>query len=401
MSERGARLFLIGVAVTMLVVAVMFELRRPEIGSPPLPPTPLELAARVARHPADWEAATVLAEVALDARTENRFQLWRAAYDHASALAPGRPGPPNSFARAAFFHWAELSEKDRQDALAAYAPLLHDHYIFVRMAAPLFELTGDLSMLERAQPHTEYSMGMLIDLALRNGRFDDYRRLRDEMQRMRAADFNERLHTASPADLIAHFPDAPYYFDSEPLIAALLEELHRRPLDETPNRPAVIDGVVDYALRHSLEPLDGLEIVTHKAGAASDATRIQLARKLGLVNVARQIELGAFDPRRPQVADSDWHGLCGTELCNRAWRTIEASHAVSLTIQTLETDDVAAYAEIYVDDALRGEGEVGARRDFVVPVGTPGMHRIEVVLANPRTRNSTARRLHIAGITTL
>jgi hypothetical protein len=168
-----------------------------------------------------------------------------------------------------------------------------------------------------------------------------------------------------------------------------------------PARPAVIDGVVDYALRHGLEPLDGLEIVTRKTGAASDATRIRLARKLGLVNLARQIELGANDPRRPQVIDSDWQGLCDTDICYRAWRSIEAGHAVSLAIEAVETDDVAAYAEIYVDDVLRAEGEVGARRDFIVPVGNPGTHRVEVVLANPRMRNGSARRLHIATITTL
>jgi hypothetical protein len=401
MSERQGRVFLIGVAVTMLIAAAVFALWPPEIGSPPLPGTPPALAARVAKHAADWEAATVLAEVALDARNENRLQLWHAAYGHASALAPGMPGPPNSFARAAFFHWAELSPNDQQEALAAYAPLLQDPFRFVRMAGPLFELTGDLSMLERAQPHTEYSTRVLIDLALPNGRFDDYRKLRGELQQLRAVDFNARVHVASPGDLIAHFPDPPYYADSEPLIVALLQELHRRPLDEMPARPAVIDGVVDYALRHGLEPLDGLEIVTRKTGAASDQTRIRLAQKLGLVNLARQIELGANDPRRPQVVDSDWQGLCGTEICYRGWRSIEAGHAVSLAIQTVETDNIAAYAEIYVDDVLRAEGEVGARRDFIVPVGNPGTHRVEVVLPNPRMRNGGARRLHIATITTL
>jgi hypothetical protein len=401
MSTRGGKLFLIGAAVTMLTAAAAFELRPPEIGSPPLPGTPLALSARVAKHPADWEAATVLAEVALDARTENRLQLWHAAYDHAAALAPGLPGPPNSFARAAFFHWGELSPKDQQEALAAYAPLLKDPLTFARMAGPLFELTGDLSMLERAQPHTEYSVGVLLDLALPNGRFDDYRKLRGELQQLRIAYFNARVHVAAPGDLIAHFPDPPYFSDSEPLIAAVLAELHRRPLDEMPARPAVIDGVVDYALRHGLEPLDGLEIVTRKTGAASDQTRIRLARKLGLVNLARQIEVGANDPRRPQLAASDWQGLCGNDICNRGWRTIEAGHAISLTIETAQTDDVSAYAEIYVDDDLRGEGEIGARRDFILPVGNPGTHRVEVVLANPRMRSGASRRLHVASITTL
>jgi hypothetical protein len=36
-----------------------------------------------------------------------------------------------------------------------------------------------------------------------------------------------------------------------------------------------------------------------------------------------------------------------------------------------------------------------------VPTGSPGRHRVEVVLANPLTRNGFARRVHIAGITTL
>jgi hypothetical protein len=256
-------------------------------------------------------------------------------------------------------------------------------------------------MLERAQPHTQYSTGVLIDLALPNGRFDDYRKLRGELQQLRAVDFNKRVNTDSPADLVGHFPDPPYTSESEPMIVRLLEELHQRPLDAMPARPAVIDGVVDYALRHGLEPLDGLEIVTRRSGAASDPTRIRLARKLGLVNIARQIELGADDPRRPHVSDFDWQGLCGTDVCSRGWRSIEASHAVSLTIETAQTDNVAAYVEIYVDDALRAEGEVGARRDFIVPVGNPGTHRVEVVLANPRTRNGTGRRLHVASITTL
>jgi hypothetical protein len=54
-----------------------------------------------------------------------------------------------------------------------------------------------------------------------------------------------------------------------------------------------------------------------------------------------------------------------------------------------------------VEDALRAKGEVGPERDFIVPVGTPGSHRVEVVLANPLTRNHFPRRIHIAGITTL
>jgi hypothetical protein len=400
-NGRGARLFLLVVAVAMAGSALLFFVRRPEIGSAPLPSSVTALASRVGRHPTDWEAATLLTEVSLDSPSDKRVQLWRTAHDHASRLAPDRPGPSSSFARAAFFHWQELSPKDRQDALNAYAPLLADEARFARMAQPLFELTGDLSMLERARPRSEYATGILISLALRNGLFDDYRKLRADLQRERLNDFAARARSNSPADLIARFPDPPYRADSEPLIAALLDELHRRPLDEVPGKPTIVDALVDYALRHNLEPLDGLELITHRQGAASDATRIRLARKLGENNVAAQIEMGSADPRRVPVVESDWQGLCGNDVCYRGWRNIEANHAVALKIETVETDNVPAYAEVYVDDVLRGEGEVGARRDFIVPVGNPGTHRVEVVLANPTTRNGATRKLHIGGVTTL
>jgi hypothetical protein len=400
-NGRGARLFLIAVAVTMAASALVFFLRPPEIASPPLAKNVSALASRVERHPADWEAATLLAEVSLDSPSDKRVLLWRAAYEHASDLAPTRPGPAGAFARSAFFHWQELSPKDRQDALNAYAPLLADPLRFARMAQPLFELTGDLSLLERARPRSEYSTGILISLALQNGLFDDYRKLRGDRQRERLDDFAARARGSSTAELIVNFPNPPYRSDSEPLIVALLDELHRRPLDEAPGKPIIIDSIVDYALRHNLGPLDGLELVTHKPGAASDTTRIRLARKLGINNLAAQIEFANADPRRVAVVESDWQGLCDKDVCHYAWRNIDANHAVSLAVETVQTDNVPAYAEVYVDDVLRGEGEVGARRDFIVPVGNPGTHRIEVVLANPMTRNGETRKLHIRGITTL
>lgn len=401
MSGRGARIFLVAVAVAMAGSALLFFLRPPEIGSTPLPSGVTALASRVARHPADWEAATLLTEVSLDSPSEKRVLLWRAAFDDASRLAPSRPGPANSFARAAFFHWQELTPKDRQDALNAFLPLLADESRFARMAQPLFEATGDVPMLARARPRNPYATGIVISLALRNGFFDDYRKLRADLQRERLDDFAARASSSSPAELIAHFPDPPYHAGSEPLIIALLEELHRRPLDEVPGKPTVIDALVDYALRHNLGPLDGLELVTHRQGAASDITRIRLARKLGESSLAAQIELSSADPRRVPAVESDWQGLCGNDVCYNGWRNIEANHAVALNIETAETDNVPAYAEVYVDDVLRGEGEVGAKRDFIVPVGNPGTHRIEVVLANSATRNGTVRRLHISGITTL
>src|SRR5947199_4185707 len=108
------------------------------------------------------------------------------------------------------------------------------------------------------------------------------------------------------------------------------------------------------------------------------------------------------DPRRPAAAvDSGWQGLCGNYVCYHGWRDVDAAHAVAVRVETVQTDNVPAYAEVYVDDVLRGEGEVGVKRDFLAPVGNPGRHRVEVVLANPVTRNAEGRRVRISSLTTL
>jgi hypothetical protein len=398
---RNERRFLIGVAAMMSIAAAIFLLRPPEISSVPMPADARGLAERIVKHPSDWRAASGLSEAALDSRIDARLALWRAAYGHASMLAPESPDPPNGFARGAFFHWAELSPGDQSAALAAFGPLLRDPNIFGRMAKPVFEITGDLVTLRRWHPPTQDATGMLIWLALPNGFFADYRQLRAEMQRERIADFNALRRTAAPAELIAHFPEPPYHAGAEPLIKALLDELHLHPLTENPNRPQVIDGLIDYALRHDLEPLDGLIVITRETGAASLDTRMRLAQHLGITNLAEQLAMEANDPRLPPASVSAWHGECQSDVCERAWRDIEAAHAVSLRIETVQTDNVPAYIEIYADDVLRAEGEAGANRDFIIPVGNSGMHRIEVVLANPMTRNLYQRRIHIAKITTL
>ncbi len=399
-TGRGVRLFLIGVSVTMAVAAGVFLVRPPEIVWAPPAADASSLAVRIARHPTDWAVASALTEVALDTRLGNRVALWRAGYDVAFRLAPESTVPPNAFARGAFFHWAELSEKDKRDAMTAFAPLLRDPATFSRMAKPLFELTGDFSLL-RSRPKDRYSIGTLIYLAEANGLFTDYRSLRAEMQRQNIDDFAARRHTDSPSELLVHFPDPPYHADSEPLISGLLDELHRRPLDDNPNRVALVDAIVDYSLRHGLEPLDGLEIVTRKEGAASIPTRIKLARKLGLRDIALQLEMSSKDPRRVPAVDSEWQGLCNQDICYNAWRTIEAEHSVVLKIATTQTDNVPAYAEIYLDDVLSTEGEIGPLREFIIPVRTRGFHRVEVVLANPLTRNGLYRRLHLDSVTAL
>ncbi|MGH9421698.1 MAG: hypothetical protein ACRD3J_17100, partial [Thermoanaerobaculia bacterium] len=172
-------------------------------------------------------------------------------------------------------------------------------------------------------------------------------------------------------------------------------------LDDDPHRPDVVDAIVDYALRHDIRPLDGLEVITRRPGSASVATRIKLAQALGLNERASQMAMASNDPRRVLPNVFEWQGLCEKDICSRAWRMIEAEHGIALTVETVRSDEVPAYVEIYVDDALRAEGETGPKRDFVVPVGNRGVHRIEVVLANPTTRNLAPRSVRVASITTL
>jgi hypothetical protein len=401
MSGSGARAFLIIMAVIMLAAAGVFLTSPPEMGDIRTPSDVHLLGERIARHPTDWPAASSLTEVALDSRLEDRTLLWRVAYEHASMLAPERNDPPNAFARAAFFHWTELSEEDKQNALKVFAKLLRDPDVFSRMARPIFELTGDLWYLQRSGPPTENTIRWLIASALPNGRFADYRALRSALRKKQTDDLTGRLHTATPEELVTQFPGPPYHSDAEPMIQTLLNELHQRPLGENPDRKDAIDAIVDYALRHDLRPLDGLEAVSRTRNAASVQTQIKLSKALGLKERATQLELASSDPRRSIPSASDWQGLCDNDICGRAWRTIDAQHGIAMTIDTVRTDEVPAYAEIYVDDVLRSEGEIGPKRDFVVPVGNVGIHRVEVLLANPITRNGDPRRIHVASITTL
>ena len=74
---RG-QLFLIAAAAALAIAAIVFIVRPPEIGWTDVPSEPRAIAARMARHPADWRAASALTEAALDVREANRVALWRA-----------------------------------------------------------------------------------------------------------------------------------------------------------------------------------------------------------------------------------------------------------------------------------------------------------------------------------
>jgi hypothetical protein len=78
-----------------------------------------------------------------------------------------------------------------------------------------------------------------------------------------------------------------------------------------------------------------------------------------------------------------------------AWRDEYVSgESLRVTLTTEQSDETPPYVELYVDDALRAEGPVNDARAFTVPA-TRGLHRVELRVANPQTRNGVQRRLAI------
>lgn len=383
------------------------------------PDEPAQLAHYIATHPADAKAAAKITESALDSSIAKRRELWQAAHDLALHVEPYRTGGQIAFARAGVFHWAELSDDERKEVLASIGPLLNDPGRFEVLHQPVWALTRDLELLIRYAPKTESARHQLIELALANGKFDDYRRLRAEALRLRDAELTAKIETMPIPQLLQSL-SPPFHTSDEPLLLAVLHELQRRPVDEDPHSNAV-DALIEYAIDHHLAPLEGLEAISRMKGAASEAHRARLALALDLPDRARDVEIGSADLspawRRYYVEradfetthgsadvaelyrakamlaaprDKQWSGLCGEDVCTNAQTDLDGPR--TLTLQMVQSDDVAPWVELYVDEALVNEGAVAPKRAFTIP---PGKHRVEVALANPMTRNRFHRRVRI------
>jgi hypothetical protein len=392
LRERRA---LVVIGMAMLVIAAIYLAARPQLEPPPPSDDPIALARRLRAHPADWRAASALTEHALDARVPNRFALWHAARDAAIRLAPQRDAPRMELVRAAFFHWQELSPADRRAAIDTLAPMLRDSPTFFQMALPLFKLTGDLTLLRRWNPGSEEALTALRTIAAVNGRFADYRELREEARRKRDENFRNRLHALTPVEIIGALPAAPYSADDEPLLRDALAELHRRPLTENPHRGHELDGLVDYGLRHHLS-LDGIDSIVHWPGAASDIARYRLAEASGMSAAAFDIRIAATAPlTEPRGA---WQHLRDDGSVDvRSWIDREMRGASSIAIERVRSDEVPPYVEIYFDDRRVAEGEVASSRTFALPAAI-GWHRLEVRVANPSTRNAEPRVVRVVSV---
>src|ERR1043165_2269433 len=98
----------------------------------------------------------------------------------------------------------------RRRGWSPVAPRLRDEETFSGMPKPLFDLTGDLALLRRWNPGTARSLDLLRNLAATNGRFADYRELREELARQRAVEFRESLPRLTPPRVHGGPPPGPY-----------------------------------------------------------------------------------------------------------------------------------------------------------------------------------------------
>jgi hypothetical protein len=422
------RIYLLGLAAASLASLALFAFLRPHSEK-----KPSDFAGQVRwleSHPADFLAAGAVTEGALDANTQRRFEVWRAARELSTQLAPWRTGPRMSFVRSGLFHWYELRPRDRADVLLTAAPLLRDPELFRRVAQPLYDLTGDFAYLRRNAPREPAARDQLARIAATNGLFDAYRSLRDEARIARLHRFTQIRGTASQSELIDLLPDR-FNSDDEPLLREILDELRRRPLDAPPTRPDIVDRVVDYSLRHRVEPMSGLDALVDLPGAASEPTRARVALHLGNVDGASRIEISSgnidpaqwapyFDERAAfarehgdttmakvfaakafigHEARAKWAHLCAEKtFCTSGSKEVLVAnaHALSLALTTERDERIPAYVEIFVDDRRVAEGEVAKKRTFELGAASAGAHPIEVRVVNPFTPQARECRLRIA-----
>jgi hypothetical protein len=334
-----------------------------------------------------------------------------------------------AFVRSGLDHWYELRARDRMQVLRSAEPLLHDSDIFQRVAQPLFDLTGNFGYLRRNAPHDAAARDRLSRIAATNGLFADYRSLRAEAAIARLRRFSQIRSNASQSDLIDLLPDS-FSADDEPLVRSVLDELSRRPIDTLPSRTAVVDRVVDYALRHHIEPLSGLQALVDLPGAASDPARARVALHLGDPDRASRIEIAARNTDPAAWADYDderaafarahddaalaklyeakafvghqerqkWTGLCSEKtVCTSGSRelTVAKPHRLALSFDSEHEEVVPAYVEILLDEQRVAEGEIAKSHTFDLGTAVAGSHPIEVRVVNPFTPQAREHRLRI------
>ncbi|MGZ5443000.1 MAG: hypothetical protein ACXW5U_04645 [Thermoanaerobaculia bacterium] len=289
MSRRVRQAMLVLVASFCAVFLAIVLLNRDLFQKAEAPATLDGAAAWLTDHPADLLAASTVADAALDTSTPRRAELWHAAYAHAQRLAPYRPNADAAFVRAGLFHWYELAAADRARVLDAAKPLLRDPDFFGRMLTPLWQLTRDFAWLHANAPETMAARAALRDLAVARGLFEEYRLLREDIRVRRMKLFAAQRENGDPARLLQLLPDRLIAAD-EPLVRGVLEELDRKPFDPEQIGTGV-ETVVDYAVRHDIQPLTGIVPLLDTPGPLRDVTRARAALALDNAAAATRIEV--------------------------------------------------------------------------------------------------------------
>lgn len=393
---RTTRQAILGAIAMLLAALLSLFLANPRVAKDPAPPSDLApMAAWMARHPADWLTAAEITDAALDSNVPKRRELWRASYALSSQLAPRLRNPAAAFVRAGLFHWYELGAADRRAVLDAAAPLLRDQQIFNEMYAPLWQLTRDFDYLVRNAPETLNALDSLRTLAATKGLFAEYRAMRAEAARQRLATF-ERTHASlAPHELPSLLP-RDLTTDDERLIVRILQELHRRSYD-TAHFGEPTAAMIDYAIAHHLQPLEGLLPFVEAANVIPDETRARLARSLGRPDEADMIEMGSVAVERVPSSRPEWQGTCGpAELCGVAGTLIDwKGGTLEIGADVVQSDQIPPYVEIFADDERVAEGEITHAQRFAIPLA-PGLHRLKVQLINPAIASGVQRRVRLS-----
>lgn len=413
MTAQRWKMFLVTLSVCMLVASLLFALT-PSARTEAAPPDDLEGRLQwLAAHPADWRVATQISEQALESTQPRRLELWRGAHELSTHLAPRRLNASAAFVRAGMFHWYELSEADRAVVLRNAEPLLRDPTRFGAMAMPLWQLTGDVSLLRRAAEGNVLRLEQVASIAVTNGHFAAYRETEEALRSAQLRDLRSQRATLPPAELL-RFVNAPLDARDMPLVQELLDALHARPIDRNPAHVKAAEELLEFALRNDFQPLDGLEYLIREPSGEADPLRARLALRLGHRQRANEIRLlsGVTDPKQWTEVDHElagapalparseqWDGFCGEFLCESAARLLQldTGRRVTLTIEKTHADNVPPYVEVLLDDHVVAEGEVEATREFAFDA-TAGSHRLEVRLANPLTRNLAHRRVRLSSL---
>ncbi len=335
-------------AAGLAIFLAVPELRRaPESASP---------GAALVRTPTDRAALAKILATELDSTRTTRFDTWRAAHVLMARLEPNRPFAQMTFVQSGLAHWKELSDADRREVLASVEPMLRDEAFFARAAETVARITGDLSIIRRANPGNDAALANLEATALASGRFDEYRAFREQIRRRQLAQLERIRDTADATQLIALVPLQPATADA-PLLAAILDALRSKPIQRDRIDTRRLDALNRFATNHGLHPLEVAKV-------------------------------------QPPV--EQWSGLCGGDICERAYRDVFSNGGVyTLRLEAVQSDQTPPYAEVLIDDALVSEGPVAPALEVKASL-TQGYHRVDVHLVNPKTHTTLRRLIRVA-----